>query len=205
MVRNQSLKDFLCSWPKTTKNTKWGILWVVRPSLLTWHLWKETNCHILNDEVVEVEVLIPKIKHAIEEVVNIKTLGIIYKSYTKWDMAMDNFWLLSKKNDYKLFDLKSCRKNMWIPPPSGFLKINFDGACRGNPSEFGFGAIIHDELGVMMGDKYGPLGVLTNNIAEVTTLEAGLEWCVEKGVHKVMVEGDSQVILNGISNQQFTD
>ncbi|GLJ50581.1 hypothetical protein SUGI_1077540 [Cryptomeria japonica] len=32
------------------------------------------------------------------------------------------------------------------------------------------------------------MGVSTNKIAEVTTLEAGLEWCVENGVHKVMIE-----------------
>lgn len=57
----------------------------------------------------------------------------------------------------------------------------------------------------MLGAKYGSIGVSTNNIAEVTTLVAGLEWCVEKGVHKVMIEGVSQVILNGISSQRFTD
>ncbi|GLJ29714.1 hypothetical protein SUGI_0586110 [Cryptomeria japonica] len=57
----------------------------------------------------------------------------------------------------------------------------------------------------MLGAKFGPMGVSTNNIAKVTALEASLEWCVEKGVHKVLIEGDSQVILNGISNQQFAD
>ncbi|GLJ36215.1 hypothetical protein SUGI_0726950 [Cryptomeria japonica] len=114
---------------------------------------------------------------------------------------MENNWLLSMKSDYKFSNLKSCRKNIkWIPPPPRFLKMNFDRACRGNPDEFGFWAIIRDEFGDMLGAKYGPLGVSTNNIAEVSTLEADLEWCVDKGAHKVMVEVDSQVILNGISN-----
>ncbi|GLJ11610.1 hypothetical protein SUGI_0172580 [Cryptomeria japonica] len=71
--------------------------------------------------------------------------------------------------------------------------MNFDGACKGNPSLSGFGAIIRDELGKMLGAKFGPMGVSTNNIAEVTALEAGLEWCVEKGVHKVLIEGNSAV------------
>ncbi|GLJ37237.1 hypothetical protein SUGI_0755290 [Cryptomeria japonica] len=169
--------------------------------MLTCHLWKERNYHIFNDEALKADVLIPKMKHAIEKVVNVKTLGRNYKTYAKWDMAMENIWILSKNSDYKFSDSKSYRKNIkWIPPPSGFLKINFDGACRGNPSEFGYGEIICDEFGDMLGAKYGPMGVSTNNIAEVTTLEVGLEWCVEKGVHKVMIECDSQVILNGISN-----
>ncbi|GLJ15728.1 hypothetical protein SUGI_0258840 [Cryptomeria japonica] len=53
--------------------------------------------------------------------------------------------------------------------------MKFNGACRGNLGESGYGAIIRDELGDMLGAKFGPLGVSTNNIAEVTILEAGLE------------------------------
>ncbi|GLJ06912.1 hypothetical protein SUGI_0052280 [Cryptomeria japonica] len=109
-------------------------------------------------------------------------------------------------SDYKFSDLKSCRKNIkWSPPPPKFLKINFNGACRGNLSVSRYSAIIQDEFGDMLGAKFSPMGVSTNNIVEVNTLEAGLEWCVEKGVHKVLIEGDSQVILSGIANQQFTD
>ncbi|XP_057816505.1 uncharacterized protein LOC131029867 [Cryptomeria japonica] len=121
-------------------------------------------------------------------------------------MVMENIWSLPMCSDYKFSDSKSCRKNIkWSPPPPEFLKMNFDGTCRGNPGVSGYGAIIRDESSDMLGAKFGPIGVSTNNIAEVTALEAGLEWCVEKGVHKVLIEGDSQVILNGISNQQFTD
>ncbi|GLJ24121.1 hypothetical protein SUGI_0460010 [Cryptomeria japonica] len=81
--------------------------------------------------------------------------------------------------------------------------MNFDGACRGNLGESRFGAIIRDELGVMMGAKYNPLGVSTSNITEVTTLEEGLKWCVEKGVDKVMVEGELQEALAEQCDQLF--
>ncbi|GLJ53914.1 hypothetical protein SUGI_1151850 [Cryptomeria japonica] len=139
---------------------------------------------------MEVDFLIPKIKHAIEEVVNVKTLGRTYKSYTKWDMAMENIWLLSKNNDYKFSDLKSYRKNIkWTPPSSGCLKMNFDGACRGNSGESGYGEIIHDESNDLVGAKYGPMDVSTNKIVEVSALKVGLEWCVENRIHKVMIKG----------------
>ncbi|GLJ49451.1 hypothetical protein SUGI_1047360 [Cryptomeria japonica] len=49
------------------------------------------------------------------------------------------------------------------------------------------------------------MGVPTNNIVEVSALEVGLEWCVKNGAHEIIIEGESQVILYGISNHRFTD
>ncbi|GLJ17808.1 hypothetical protein SUGI_0311430 [Cryptomeria japonica] len=34
-------------------------------------------------------------------------------------------------------------------------------------------------------------------------MEAGLELCVDKGLSKVIIEGDSQIVLNGVSNRKF--
>jgi len=35
--------------------------------------------------------------------------------------------------------------NIWKPPPHGFLKVNIDGASKGNPGLAGFGGVIRDE------------------------------------------------------------
>ncbi|XP_057856262.1 uncharacterized protein LOC131065693 [Cryptomeria japonica] len=80
--------------------------------------------------------------------------------------------------------------------------MNFDGASRGNPGKFGYGAIIRNEFGNFVWAKYGSLGINTN-MAELAGLLDGLEWCVAHGIQDVEVEGDSQIILNGISNQNF--
>ncbi|XP_059073499.1 uncharacterized protein LOC131874235 [Cryptomeria japonica] len=92
---------------------------------------------------------------------------------------------------------------VWIPPKTGNFKMNFDGASRGNPGKSGYGAIIRNEFGNFVGAKYGSLGINTNNMAELVGLLVGLEWCVAHGIQDVEVEGDSQIILNGISNQNF--
>ncbi|GLJ16005.1 hypothetical protein SUGI_0265080 [Cryptomeria japonica] len=40
-------------------------------------------------------------------------------------------------------------------------------------------------------------------MAEIAGLLAGLEWSVGRGFHNIEVEGDSQIILNGIIKQKF--
>ncbi|GLJ29783.1 hypothetical protein SUGI_0588150 [Cryptomeria japonica] len=85
---------------------------------------------------------------------------------------------------------------VWSPPKRGTIKVNFDGASRGNPGKSGYGAIMRDKFGNFVGAKYGPLGINTNNMAEMARLLAGLEWCVAHGFQDIEIEGDSQIILN---------
>ncbi|GLJ10006.1 hypothetical protein SUGI_0119990 [Cryptomeria japonica] len=82
-------------------------------------------------------------------------------------------------------------------------KMNFDGASKGNSGLSGFGAVIRDEEGNLVGEICGQAGFVSNNIAEITTLEEGLKWVTANGITKVVIEGDSKVILSGIVNQRF--
>ncbi|GLJ50082.1 hypothetical protein SUGI_1065230 [Cryptomeria japonica] len=60
-----------------------------------------------------------------------------------------------------------------------------------------------DEFGNFVGAKFGPLGIATNNMAEIAGLSAGLEWSVGQGFRSLEIEGDSQIVLNRLINQKF--
>ncbi|GLJ54923.1 hypothetical protein SUGI_1179210 [Cryptomeria japonica] len=60
-----------------------------------------------------------------------------------------------------------------------------------------------DEFGVTLKAFSGPVGFATNDVAEISTLEVGLKWCALKRIDKLVIEGDSQIILNGISSSKF--
>ncbi|GLJ07913.1 hypothetical protein SUGI_0076990 [Cryptomeria japonica] len=81
--------------------------------------------------------------------------------------------------------------------------MNVDGASKGNPGLSGYGAIIRYEKGEFIGAVTGQEGFVSNNIAEITALEEGLKWATANGLTKVVIEGDSKVVINEIINKHF--
>ena len=71
----------------------------------------------------------------------------------------------------------------------------FDGGARSNPGPAGYGVHIVDDLGNVLAELSGSLGIATNNIAEYNGLIAALQWAVDHGVTKLAVKGDSQLII----------
>jgi hypothetical protein len=84
----------------------------------------------------------------------------------------------------------------WSPPPADFFKLNFDGASKGNPGAAGFGAVIRNQQGSILLLTAGNLGHTTNNAAELWGLTTGLQLALKHHFNKLIVEGDSQIILN---------
>jgi ribonuclease HI len=81
-------------------------------------------------------------------------------------------------------------------PSPGFIKINFVGASKGNPGPTGFGFILRDEKGSILCISKGSLGYDSNNEANIWALIKGLTLTQHHGYHQIVVEGDSQIILN---------
>ena len=65
------------------------------------------------------------------------------------------------------------------PSPHGFLKVNIDGAFKGNPGLAGFGGVIRDEQGQIKEIFHGHLGKATNNMVELMALEKCLAILVD--------------------------
>ena len=83
----------------------------------------------------------------------------------------------------------------WMPPPEGFIKINFDGASKGNPGAAGYGLVFRNHKGHILIISAGSLGHSTNNNAELWGLLNGLCLARDHGFTKLIVEGDSQLII----------
>ena len=87
----------------------------------------------------------------------------------------------------------------WIPPPVNMIKLNFNGASKGNPGNSGFGGIFKDHQGAPLLSFFGSEGWDTNNSTELEGLWQGLIIAQHKGFFPLIIEGDSQIIINMVS------
>ena len=92
-------------------------------------------------------------------------------------------------------NLKPVNIVRWRLPPPGFMKLNFDGASKGNPGPTGYGGVIHTDQGKVTYIYYGFIGHATNN---ATKLE-GLILASRVGRKKLIIEGDSHIIIHMLS------
>jgi ribonuclease HI len=88
----------------------------------------------------------------------------------------------------------------WSFPPPGFIKLNFDGASKGNPGPVGFGAVLRDWTRQITYILVGHLGHDTNNSTELWGLLKGIQLAINLNINNLIIEGDSKVIpINGIA------
>ena len=75
------------------------------------------------------------------------------------------------------------------------ITIEFDGGSRGNPGPAGIGVVLRAADGTPLVTLGRYIGRATNNVAEYRALIAGLEKAKELGAKKIVIHGDSELIV----------
>lgn len=82
------------------------------------------------------------------------------------------------------------------------LRIQTDGASRGNPGAAAYGFVIYKD-GEVLKKEGKTLGITTNNIAEYTGLVKALEYLANEvkpeEVDELIIEADSQLMIRQLS------
>lgn len=78
-------------------------------------------------------------------------------------------------------------------------KLYFDGASRGNPGPASFGGVIYDSTGKEVLTYNKAIGRFTNNVAEYMGVLVGLKICIENGIKKVDIYGDSKLVVEQLN------
>lgn len=75
------------------------------------------------------------------------------------------------------------------------VRINFDGASKGNPGPASIGAVIAERPGEILVEISESIGKATNNFAEYSALVRALEEAVRLGATEVDCVSDSELVV----------
>ncbi|KAG7578377.1 Ribonuclease H domain [Arabidopsis thaliana x Arabidopsis arenosa] len=83
----------------------------------------------------------------------------------------------------------------WSPPGDSWIKLNTDGASRGNPGLATAGGVLHDGDGIWRGGFALNIGVCSAPLAELWGVYYGLYIAWEKRITRLELEVDSEIVV----------
>ena len=93
----------------------------------------------------------------------------------------------------------------WRPLDHDYIKINFDGALFSKENRAGIGVVIRNEAGLVLASLSQQIPLPTT-VSEVETLAGrrALEFAAEIGVNKVILEGDSSILIKALRGRNHS-
>jgi ribonuclease HI len=82
-----------------------------------------------------------------------------------------------------------------------WLRLNCDGASRGNPGPAAVGAVLYDQDGLEVEALNKFIGRATNNVAEYEALLLGIESALRRKPQRLSVRADSELLVRQIKGE----
>ncbi|XP_019231300.1 PREDICTED: uncharacterized protein LOC109212139 [Nicotiana attenuata] len=165
-----SFRMLLVNWWKAkTKNPVEACLINCLPIVTTWEIWKA----------------ICGVKYGSER------LNIVNTQFPKFNTKP------IRSSVCHLFNInigfKKTIITKWNKPPAFFVKLNSDGSCKNGLC--GGGGVM-DNLGCLIAAFTINLGPGTSNWTEAQSLLFGIKWCINNGLHCILVKTDSKLLVD---------
>ncbi|XP_057817988.2 uncharacterized protein LOC131031006 [Cryptomeria japonica] len=144
-----------------------------------------------------------KVEAAIIELISCQSMkGQKNLEMTEWDGEMRLKWIGLKIPPYvgdgPSINLQKRKECKCCPPKDGWFKLNFDGASRGNLGISGIGYCIHNSKREEIAILASPMGISSNNEAELRALHEAIKLCKILKLGKINIEGDSTIVINAL-------
>lgn len=88
----------------------------------------------------------------------------------------------------------------WLPPPSGWIKLNFDGAFSRSTGHASIGEVARDPFGDLILAYNYQVRAAHPLEAELLALERGLQHLIRFNSRPLMIEGDYLLLITNIMN-----
>eukprot|EP00253_Pinus_taeda_P003713 PITA_03713 len=196
----------LRKWPQTPYQSKiLNTLWQIVPGIVLWNIWKERNRRIFKDQELPLEKVWKIIHTNIQETLSSKHWASEDFPTNPQEQHIWGNWKINiqaPRAPQASSTIQQVSPSRWTPPRLNTYMLNFDGASKGNPGNTGYGGAIRNSQGQPVKIYYGSIGWNTNNAAELEGLWRGLNLAYIQRLTPLIVEGDSQIIIDMITKIQ---
>ncbi|KAL9422921.1 hypothetical protein AB3S75_035080 [Citrus x aurantiifolia] len=121
----------------------------------------------------------------------------------KAEAVMEAYQRVQPSTDVSNGNQQKMAQHVWNPPQEGFVKVNIDAATNLEKNLAGLGAVMRDESGqvtaaaIKVSKFHGDV-----SYAEAEAMEWGMQVAKEALVKDLIVESDSQGVVNLVNNKQ---
>eukprot|EP00253_Pinus_taeda_P012904 PITA_12904 len=174
-------------------------IWSLTVGFAIWYIWKERNKRIFREQKSRLEKVWEEISKAIRETV-------LSEKWDEDDWKMDpgegriastlnlEFNLIFPRKERQT-NPRARSPNWFSYPEAHSIKLNFDGASKGNPGPAVLGGIFRDGKGQTRWVFAEWVGEMTNNEAELWAVHEGLRIAARNRYRYLEIEGDSQITI----------
>ena len=131
-----SIQDTLVNWETISfHNPILQHIWQLLPGFTLWSIWKERNKRIFRSQSSPPTVTWETIRSFIKEIVRSKSWTAEDLQCSPEEQGILQNWqpIFNKQLGAKPPQTTPTSPTNWTPPPERFIKVNFDGASKGNP------------------------------------------------------------------------
>ncbi|XP_077224176.1 uncharacterized protein LOC143857602 [Tasmannia lanceolata] len=90
----------------------------------------------------------------------------------------------------------------FVPPPPGFVKLNFAGSSLGNPGPARIGGLVRNDKRELIWAFSRPIGVADLTEAEVRAAHYGIKYLASNNFENVMIEGSSLNVIKWLQGDE---
>ncbi|KAK6777637.1 hypothetical protein RDI58_024355 [Solanum bulbocastanum] len=178
-------------WSSNYNNEAHQLLLQALPIFIYWNLWKNRCAAKYGGK----QSNMARVKHLVI-LDSFKLMQTVFP-YIPWPLGWNKLCTLSEKCIHHI----RITTVQWHTPPDSWVKLNTDGSALKDLGNIGAGGILKDQKGDIIFAFSVPLGQGTHNQAEVEAAVFGLAWCVQLNHGNVILEVDSQLLVDWFMNK----
>jgi hypothetical protein len=122
-------------------------IWQLLPGFILWNTWKERNRRLFRNLSSPWQQCWLQCRRNILETIHLQNWSCSDSSCPSSESPILLSWTLLHPPPAPSSPPRSTAPSspsFWSPPPEDFVKLNFDGASKGNPGAAGYGVVFRD-------------------------------------------------------------